>query len=323
VRPQGYAYDVESFAFAAVAELTVIGAGTGQTVIGPVTANWETPSYSPKGMVWNIGETLAIEAVTFRNCYEGLHVPQGRILLSDCNFDGNAIGILWNATLDGGSIQSSEFFSSTFHPYSIFILGDANGIAIRDVLSRDSELVVQQIMGVVLDDCSFTGRRAVFHAEFGSEVLLRNCSFDTQGAPALIVERDSRVALEGCRIVEESAPMLVEKGNLSASDSEVIGGSFSSVYGIDPIGIQITQSHILKGSGYAVYCPGNRTGGPAIFDFTGNYWGTSAADSIAAWIIDSADDPANNQITIDFEPFSGQQVSTEPMSWGHLKSLFR
>jgi len=57
-------------------------------------------------------------------------------------------------------------------------------------------------------------------------------------------------------------------------------------------------------------------------DLTGNYWGSTDADSIAMWIQDVNDDPAIHSV-VDYLPIAGGQVSTEPESWGSVKSMFR
>lgn len=57
-------------------------------------------------------------------------------------------------------------------------------------------------------------------------------------------------------------------------------------------------------------------------DLTGNYWGTSDPDSIAAWIWDYSDDPAT-RAHIDYIPFAPSTVPRESRSLGDLKALFR
>ena len=57
-------------------------------------------------------------------------------------------------------------------------------------------------------------------------------------------------------------------------------------------------------------------------DLSGNYWGTTEADTISAWIWDGLDDPDINAV-VEYEPFSLVPVETERRSMGSVKSLFR
>jgi hypothetical protein len=57
-------------------------------------------------------------------------------------------------------------------------------------------------------------------------------------------------------------------------------------------------------------------------NLTGNYWGTTSADSIAAWIWDRHDDPSIHT-TVRYEPFSPTPLPNENRSMGDVKAMFR
>ena len=65
--------------------------------------------------------------------------------------------------------------------------------------------------------------------------------------------------------------------------------------------------------------------GPAdAIDLTNNYWGTTSADSIDAWIYDSNDNnPYNTIVEVQYQPFSDVPLSNTKKTMGGVKALFR
>ncbi|HPF35742.1 MAG TPA: hypothetical protein PLH84_10005 [Candidatus Krumholzibacteria bacterium] len=57
-------------------------------------------------------------------------------------------------------------------------------------------------------------------------------------------------------------------------------------------------------------------------DFSGNWWGTSDADSIAAWIHDVHDD-SGLVADVEYEPYLTAPVPAEKAGMGDLKRMFR
>ena len=86
--------------------------------------------------------------------------------------------------------------------------------------------------------------------------------------------------------------------------------------------ITIHGSDLHKGSGAVITCIRPAAWGAVIHDLTNNYWGTTSAADIQAWIIDSNDD-ANIAATVLYSPFSGEALPTESTTWGELKALWR
>ena len=94
---------------------------------------------------------------------------------------------------------------------------------------------------------------------------------------------------------------------------------------VDNGSVDLHDSHILPGDEYSVYIP-YHSGPDDAVNLTGNYWGTTSADSIAAWIWDSHDDSVvfpTTLTTVIFEPFSTEPLPAESKSWGGVKALFR
>lgn len=112
----GYAWDVEVCAFVRVPNLTIIGAGEGQTVLGPTSYNGSTQTFSPKCMVWLDGNERFVEGITFRNCYDGMHIVEGPLFVDHCEFLNNGgFGIIWGTNASGGYVRNSSFSSTVIN----------------------------------------------------------------------------------------------------------------------------------------------------------------------------------------------------------------
>jgi hypothetical protein len=90
---------------------------------------------------------------------------------------------------------------------------------------------------------------------------------------------------------------------------------------------RIHNNHIIKGDGYSVEMVGTVPGiYPTLqqLDMSNNYWGTTEADSISAWIYD-ANDVDNSDCFADvvFEPFFSEPTPDKKTSLGSLKAMFR
>ena len=161
---------------------------------------------------------------------------------------------------------------------------------------------------------------------------------------ALTIEGGSSCALDHVVLtnVREQALWLSGASNVEIRDCEFRGGR----YGIVAIGSTIAaanlilaettitsmvfylnsqatvnSSHILPDSGLAFNCYSYSASQVAI-DLTGNYWGTTDSNVIAAMIHDGNDDPVLH-CTVLYEPFAAGPLPTESVSWGDLKAAFR
>ncbi|MFH2054292.1 MAG: hypothetical protein ABIK96_17705, partial [bacterium] len=77
----GYAWEVDVCAYVHVPALTIIGAGASQTILGPTTYFGSRATFSPKCLVWLEGSERYIQGITFRNCYDGIHVTNGPVFI--------------------------------------------------------------------------------------------------------------------------------------------------------------------------------------------------------------------------------------------------
>jgi hypothetical protein len=86
--------------------------------------------------------------------------------------------------------------------------------------------------------------------------------------------------------------------------------------------VEVHNSHIFKNGTYSINCSQPEEFGLNIHDMTGNYWGTTSPDTVADWIWDQNDDPANFSI-VNYLPMANGPVSTEDKSFGSIKAMFR
>jgi hypothetical protein len=322
VRLDGYAWDVAVFAYSELPSLTIIGSGVDQTIIGPTVPMRDYSTYSAKCLVWVNGVELHLRGLTMRNCYDGLHVPQGSIDVEDCSFLEHAYGILWQAVGVGGRLQRIEFRTSAVQPHAVFIQGAANGVTIADVVSTNGgKFYFIGAHGVALVRCDVAGGTTGVSCHSGSTVTIRDSHLHGASNQQLYVydascDVDNSV-LEG----GDGAIYLSSYSSVSVVGS-VLSGAFAAIASGGGENLAVHGSHVLRAGQWSVWANGPTTGGHRTYDLTNNYWGTTDAADIAAWIWDSRDS-TSNWATVLYEPFSSQEVPTESTTWGDLKAAFR
>lgn len=325
VRIPGYAWDVAVFGYSELPNLTIIGAGAGQTIIGPTAPMRDSSTYSAKGLVWVGGTELYLHGVAVKNCYEGLHVPRGTLNVAGCVFEDNSQGVVWSPQGMGGLFENDEFTSTLSFPEALAVLGPATGVTLRNVTSHSGgRFYFSSVMGAVLDSCDLAGGVSSVDCLFGSDVTISNCQIhDAENQQVAIREATCHIensVLEGG--VGANAVNALDWSVLTVTGSVLSGGGFAAIISQGASQITVHNSHVLKGAQWAVWSNGAIPGGHVTYDLSSNYWGTTSASNIAAWIWDSVDSSANWG-TVNYQPFSSQEVPTESRSWGDLKALFR
>ena len=322
VRLIGYAWDVVVFAYTELPNLTIIGAGAEQTIIGPTVPMLDYSTYSAKCLVWINGTQLRLRGVTLRNCYEGLHVPQGSLDVESCKFLGHELGVIWLAQGAGGRFHDIEFVSPAIQPSAVSIHGPTSGIAFSEIVSTGGgRFYFSGAGGVTFDHCDLAGGVSGVSCYSGASVTIRNSHLHGASNQQLDLSEASG-SVENC-VLEGGgeAIYLWSYGSLTVTGS-VLSGSFRTIDTLGATQLTVNGSHILRTGQWAVWANGSIPGGRRTYDLTNNYWGTSSAADIAAWIWDS-NDSSENWGTVNFQPFSAQEVPTEPTTWGDLKALFR
>jgi hypothetical protein len=108
IRFPAWSHDIESFANVTVDNLTIIGAGADQTLIGPTTYSGNTITESPMVMTYIEGADLRLEGVCLRNSDCGLYMS-GRLFVDRCVFYDNGHNLWWESIGSGGWIRDSQF----------------------------------------------------------------------------------------------------------------------------------------------------------------------------------------------------------------------
>ena len=310
-----------------VGSLTIIGSGSGSTILGPTTYPEPYPDPHTIGVDYirqDEDELLRIENVAFENLRTCVYVENsGRLSISSCTFEGGDRAI---CTYSSGVVSSCEFRD-----------------IVRGVIS------FSPADSVVVEGSSFlnTREKGVLFQATGTGVVA-NCTFragDSRGGGVLFDR--SGGAVYGCTIegmdhaiymlypympeitdneirsywhcINSNSEAFIAEGNLFSSEAGPVIRFF-------PNGLPhyIRNNHILRGTNYAVEIPGCLSAEPAVIDMSGNWWGTTERDSIAAWIYDGNDQQFPPlECYVDFEPFLDAPVPSKKKSFGGLKAMYR
>ncbi len=327
IRFPAWSWDIESYANVTVDNLTIIGAGSGQTIIGPTTYSGDYSSESPQ-IITTVGRgDLSISGVCLRNAHTGVSLV-GRLFMDRCALTNNLINVGWEAIGSGGWIRDSQFDVTTpSWPISIDIInqGGAADILVENCTVQHSKVIVDGVDGAVFRGCSLSNTWGAFQVYGGVRVQIsastvtssaKNAIELTLGSGSVCVIDDSEIS------GGQGALTAVDNGcRFEVMHSRLTGGSYAVMYTQNNAGASsVTGCDIVKGSGAAVRC--DDAGSWVTHDFRNNYWGTTSEADIQSWIIDHNDNP-NIPATVLFAPFAGQSVPAETTTWGDLKALFR
>ena len=306
-----------------VPNLTLIGEGPDQTIIGPETYHddygtgpfgicfMRLPSVSSKV------RNLAIENIDFGMYYEGY------LDMSGCRVSGCDWGL--HGWPDGSRIEDSEFSRNLF--MGIGLYNDGIGPS-RDAYISDcrfdnemGSLYFGGVDGGYVTNCDFTGGRIGVMYFDGASGFVHDCRFENLENTSIelafatcdlvnVVERDSGYGL------------YAEGSNISGTGNIFMDNPYRTFRLTYTQFHDFRGNHILNGGGYTVYC-GAHIHEHLDIDFAGNYWGTDDPAQIAEWIWDIHDEPERTNATVIFEPFADQPVSTEARTWSDVKALYR
>ena len=303
--------------------LTFIGSGTNQTVIG-MRDYYGSEFDAPKGFCSIDSYSATIKDLTIENIETGIFWERGDLTVENCVLRGDDPSYLAAAiVVDHGSIRNCRFEIG------------GNSIALFTVLTDSLD-----VHGCVFDgygqgiatgggvgfislvDCTFTGNRTSLAYDFGVSCEIRNSTFSNSFTASLFMLGNVSVDMDSVHITGGEIGVLV--GSTSTLDCTSVVVEETTIQGFrisnDSI-VSVNNSHILPSAGVGVEV-GAYSGNQFELDFSGNYWGTTDADSIAAMIHDSQDDPSIH-CTVQFEPFAIGPVPTEKTSLGSFKAMFR
>jgi len=327
VRLPGWSWDIESYANVLVDDLTIIGAGSDQTFIGPSVYSGSYSSGSPKVVTYREGGDLAMTAVCLRNSHSGIHM-NGRLFMDDCEFADNYINLSWSPAGSGGWIRNCQFDVWTpSSPISIDIVnqGGASDILVENCTVRHALTLIDGVQGITFRGCEMSGTSTAMHVYGSSHVYVEDCRIDDVTTLGILLAMGSGSTCEitDSEIVSAQAAIKSDQsgGRFIVTGSRLEGRTFAVLIAEGGSGAcQISNSDLLRTSGHFVRC--GLGGTPVTHDLRNNYWGTTDEATIRSWILDHEDDPAI-AATVLYSPFAGQSVPAEATSWGDLKALFR
>lgn len=307
--------------------LTFIGSGQDVTILGPESF-WAPSGQNPMVFCSFGGHVGTLSDMTIENVRTGIYWEEGTLDVHACSLRAkDSVFIALDLMVDEGRIRNCVFDMT------------AGGRAVQIVN------VLGNVRGIGVENCTITGARYGVSVGYGApNINITDCVLDVTWW-GIVFDGMSTGTVRNCRIrgAQDRSVLAMNGSAIDISNTEIEGGRL----GIDVIGsasivgagtvitgtteaalsissngrASISGSHILRASGWAVYCyPFN--GSPVTIDLTGNYWGTTDSTAIEASIHDSRY-YSPNPYTVIYEPFANGPVPTESASWGSLKALWR
>ncbi len=327
VRLPGWSWDIESYAHVTMDDVTIIGAGSDQTFIGPAAYSGNYGLASPEAISHTEGGNVRIADVCIRNCYSGLAIL-GMLFVDGCALSNNAVGVSWHAVGSGGWIRETQFDAVTPNDPIALVVADGgagSNILIEDSQFEHSTTIVQGVNGLTFRRCDFANATTALQIYFAAHAHLEDCTMTNMGVLGVELTLGSGAVCEILRSEfngNQAALGVHQSGGRTIVEGSRFEGSTNAILRAEegPGPCSIHNCDLIKGSGSVVVCGSYE---PAVtHDLRNNYWGTTSESDIQSWIIDSNDDP-NIHATVLYSPFAGQSVPSETTTWGDLKAQYR
>ncbi len=306
-----------SFQISALVVQTIVGIETGplvirgtdasQVIIGPEVAN--NAAFGPQGMAVDITPgTVSVENLTFENMFDGI-ISTGEMSVVDCVFRGCEQGI------SGFSVGSVDISSCVFEDNELGIVtfAPSQNITVRNSVftNNDCGISYAQTPNANTYSCQFSGGVSGVQLEQGTVGSVQDCSFVGASAGGILVTSDADATILRNSVTGGTRNLGVLVSHCQGSGNVFNGGSFATITLDGGATADLHGNHILRTQGLAINTS-SYVVGPITIDLTGNYWGTSEPDSIAAWIHDSNDD-SSILATVDFSGFLVDPVVAAPL----------
>jgi hypothetical protein len=334
-------------------ELTIVGAGLGETVIG--APERDDPQ---AGILALDSGGLSIEGCTFLNCWTTAisvggggplavgsceivmndgrgnyclaYYGSGSAVFEDCRFADYYVGI-WassgvlsfeNCDLDAVGLRlpmesnaTVRVSDSTISGRNVYAYGGTLELERCHVL--DCGLRFYESLVASLFECTLN--HAPIDAWQSASTTMRGCS--SIGADhAIDVGPEAELELVDSDISALECALVVS-GTASVTGSSLTSGE-TVIDDLDAQMIAVTASELIRqDSGVYYRCAPDAE--PRVFDFTENSWGTTDIEEIRAHILDCNLDPELYHHCVEVLPLAGDVVTAEPHSWSDIKIRFR
>jgi len=313
---------VDAYVWVDKCDLTFLGDGTGDTIIGPTEyPEGQVNELYGIAIAPEVTSTVAVSGFQLEYVHTGIMAWNDRCELSDCSFQDMGLGVRLY-TESGASIIGCEFDELGS---GLLALPPTAGVSLQYCAFTDNETGATFIgtVGTQIISCDFFGHNGALSIQQGATVFVEDCAIsgsvtDNSG---VYVSLGGQAHLHECTVEGFEVGLWVTGGGAGSivADSCIVAGSTGTcIWNYGGI-VEIHDSTILNGGGWSVLC-NNSTNPDCSIDMTNNHWGTDSQDQIEAWISDAIDNP-DLCCTVDFVPFNGP-VATEARSWGSVKGLF-
>ncbi len=316
---QGWTEDV--YAEVSNDSISIIGSGVGVTYIGPAELSKQIDP-RPKGVYGPSASDIdgcRIENLTVENIRDGIYW-NGGIAIRHCSIIGNVDAIILWPSSQG--VVINDVLLQDNADDAIAAWGPCPELLISNcVFTRNAVgISVAGVDSLLVDNCTFDNHVVSIRYD-SSQGEVRDCRF-FNGVNVDVSTHSSHLLLNNCRFSSAYRAIFASTwGYLRGSGNVIPPGEGERIL-IGGTSFYFNDNHILRSGAHYIKL-GAYVNPPAdTLDFTGNYWGTTEADTIAEWIWDGNDNPEINGI-VDFEPFSPIPVSSEKKSMGDIKRMFR
>ncbi len=324
-----------------VDNLTIIGAGSDRTSIGPAD---DSPVYGPHKpvVIWARDlDRIHVRSLTIRHGQTGIHGSEIETAVRDCKFVGNAVGVRVQSgrvEIDDCVFEGFDWASSAARPvpYQMegletddFVLPFALGVTHLAACesSRVSEcrfiragLSLSGVEDYLVQDCQFEDVRYALSIHDDCEGLISRCAIACASNNAVYIEA-SPCVMNSVEIVGGQGGINLTNGRLIADGLTIRDTTHRAIALWSNSEISVHNSNFLPRSGFAVELAAGLTPPSRTHDMTGNYWGVDDSAAIAELIWDRHDSSLIDD-EIDYEPFQ-PTVATERKSLGAVKAGFR
>lgn len=321
--------------FVTKSELTFIGSGIDQTIVGQ-SEPWEVPQGDHVGIYVDsfVGSSRAvIEDLTIQNARNGVFGWESEVVINRCRFIGCHHGIsLLNHQTSGLYVKDSIFDDLARDGRSI----GTHWLAVAEIRDskfaqgpsnwRRNNISLNSTDSAVIENCEFLGSAGGIQLDQGTTARITRCTFDGQEIHGIRTALwEVRAIVEDTIFRNQHRAIVLGEATQTFTMTRCVFENVSeaSVYIEKARGIQINDCDLAQGEQYAVkvvqfdWDPGVHE-----LDFTNNYWGTDDAGEIAAMIHDANAHDGTNYVVV-FEPFRTESVPVVPVSLSDIKRMFR
>ncbi len=311
--------------------LSLIGAGGGQTIIGQAGA-WDASQPWTRGIEagtdWG-SNRLYVEGIRFENIAFAISGHPGPDLEVDsCEFAGNH-----NSVFSVGpvtvNVQRSEFRGMPRNGMLLYSSGNSALLVSDCLFWLDTEhqwaqtaVQVQGTSNALFESSEFANGAHGLNVVGGGSIAIRACTFSAHRYESVHCGSCPFMEIAGSSFTGSGYALAIGQGQTStvSMDDSVVEDAVDGSVAFSSIrNLRVTNCVLDRGARYVVdqysFCDKDASALRHL-DFRNNDWGTTLAKDIEA-SIHACD------YVVDYVPFVGQPVPTEPTAWGSLKATFR